>query len=88
MDVTIIWDDESDPRGNVAHIDEHGLTVEDVEFVVENAVSESVSKSSGRACVFGYTPGGEHMIVIFEEVDEDTIYPVTCYEVPEKRARR
>ena len=88
MNVTIIWDDEDDPRGNVAHIAEHGFTVEDVEFVVENATFETVSKTSGSACVFGYTPAGEHVIVIFGEVDETTIFPVTCYEVPERRRRR
>jgi uncharacterized DUF497 family protein len=73
MNVTIIWDDENDPLGNVAHIAEHGFTVEDVEFVIEDAISESVSKSSGRPCLFGYTPSGEHVIVIFEKVDESTI---------------
>ncbi|MEX2560094.1 MAG: hypothetical protein WD403_09270 [Pirellulales bacterium] len=88
MNVTIIWDDADDPRGNVAHIGEHGFTVDDVEFVVENATFETVSKRSGRPCVFGDTPAGEHVIVVFEEVDESTIYPVTCYEVPERRRRR
>jgi hypothetical protein len=33
--------------------------------------------------VFGYVPDGTYIIVIFEEVDEDTVYPVTAYEVPE-----
>ncbi len=30
----VIWNYE--PDENVAHIEEHGLTVEDVEFVLEN----------------------------------------------------
>ncbi len=65
------------------HIAEHGLTMGDVEFVIENAESESVSRSSGLPCIFGYTPCREHIIVIFEELEDDTIYPVTAYEVPE-----
>jgi hypothetical protein len=46
----IIWDDENDPVGNVQHIAEHGLTIEEVEYVIENPVSEDVSASSGRPC--------------------------------------
>lgn len=73
-----IWDDE-----NVQHIAEHELTIEDVEHVLENPTSEGFSKSSGRPCCFGYTPGGEFIIVVYDEVDEDAIRPVTAYEVPE-----
>jgi hypothetical protein len=77
----IIWNDE--PGGNVGHIEEHGLTVEDVEFVLANPDSQGRSRSSGQRCVFGYTPGGLYTIVIFELIDDDTVYPVTAYEVPE-----
>jgi len=79
----ILWDEDDNPEGNVRHIAEHGLTMEEVEFVIENAESESVSRSSSLPCVFGHTPCGEHIIVIFEELGDDTIYPVTAYEVPE-----
>jgi uncharacterized DUF497 family protein len=77
----IIWNEE--PRGNVAHIEEHGFTIDDVEHVLANFESEGVSQSSGRPCVFGHTPDGTHIIVVYELLDEDTIYPVTAYEVPE-----
>ncbi len=77
----IIWNDE--PGENVEHIQEHGLTVEDVEFVLGNPTSEGVSRSSDRPCVFGVTPDGIYIIVIYEPIDEDSIYPVTAYEVPE-----
>jgi hypothetical protein len=33
--------------------------------------------------VFGYTPANEYIIVIFQQIDEDTVYPVTAYHVPE-----
>jgi uncharacterized DUF497 family protein len=78
----IIWNDE--PGGNIEHIEEHGLTVDDVEHVLANPESEEVSRSSGLPCVFGATPDGRFIIVIFELVDEDAIYPVTAYEVPER----
>jgi uncharacterized DUF497 family protein len=79
----VIWDDEDDPAGNVQHLAEHGLTVEDVEHVLENPTEETVSDATGRPCCFGYTPGGDYILVVYESVDRDTIYPVTAYEVPE-----
>jgi uncharacterized DUF497 family protein len=51
--------------------------------VIEHATSEDTSQSSERPCVFGYTPGGDYVIVVFEQIDADTIYPVTAYEVDE-----
>lgn len=77
----IIWNDEA--GGNIEHIEEHGLTVEDVEYVLVRSTKEAVSRSSGLPCVFGYTPDGTHIIVVYEVLDKDTIYPVTAYEVPE-----
>ena len=77
----VIWDFET--NGNVQHIDEHDLTPEDVEFVLREADLEAASESSDRPCVFGYTPDDEYIIVVFEWIDEDTILPVTAYEVPE-----
>ena len=77
----VIWNDE--PEGNIEHIDQHGLTVEDVEFVLENNEVSATSNSSGLPCVFGYTPDDRYIIVVFEQIDDDTIYPVTAYDVPE-----
>ena len=68
-------------NGNIEHVEEHGLTVEDVEHVLANPVCQGVSRSSGLPCVFGYTPEGLYIIVIYEVIDDDTIYPVTAYEV-------
>lgn len=77
----IIWNDE--PDENVEHIAEHGLDTEDVEHVLEHPHSKEASESTGRPCAFGFTPDGRFIIVIYEEIDEDTIYPITAYEVPE-----
>jgi uncharacterized DUF497 family protein len=77
----VIWDDDDRPDGNVQHIAEHGLTIEDVEYVLENPTREGISSGTGRPCCFGYTPGGDFIIVVYEQVDAETIYPVTAYEV-------
>ncbi|NIL95642.1 MAG: hypothetical protein GTO62_00450 [Planctomycetales bacterium] len=77
----VIWNYE--PGENVAHIEEHGLTVEDVEFVLENYESEGISHSSHRPCVFGYTPDQVYIIVVYDPIDENTVYPITAYEVAE-----
>ena len=79
----VIWDYDDQPDGNVQHIAEHGLTVEDVEYVLENPIREGISSSTRRPCCFGYTPGGDFIIAVYEQVDRDTIYPITAYEVPE-----
>jgi uncharacterized DUF497 family protein len=79
----IIWDDENDPTGNVQHIAEHGVSVEEVEEVLANSTSEGLSASSGLPCVWGYTLEEIYLIVIYERIDEDSIRVVTAYEVPE-----
>lgn len=77
----IIWNEE--PGGNVEHIEEHGLTVNDVEYVLANPEREDVSRSSGLSCVFGHTPADIYIIVVYERIDEDIVFPVTAYEVAE-----
>lgn len=76
----IIWNDEDDD-GNVAHIARNGLTPEDVEAVLENPLDRDASRSSGLLVYFGFTPDGRYILVVCEEVDDMTIYPVTAYEV-------
>ena len=81
--VQTIWDDADNLDGNVQHIAAHGLTISDVEHVLENPIAESTSRSTGRPCCFGYTPGGDYIVVHYDQIDDDSIYPVTAYEVPE-----
>lgn len=69
----IIWD--STPGGNVEHVEEHGLEPEEVDHVLSNHESTGTSHTSGRRCVFGYTPDGRYIIVVYEEVDTDTVIP-------------
>jgi uncharacterized DUF497 family protein len=80
---SVFWDLDEDPTGNVQHIAENDLTKEDVEGVLANSSAEGKSRSSGRAAAWGYTADGRYIIVIYDEIDEDTIRPVTAYEVEE-----
>jgi uncharacterized DUF497 family protein len=82
---SVIWDLDDDPEGNVHHCAEHGVTKEEVEEVLENATDADVSRSSGRPVVFGDTTTGRHLLVVYEEIDEHTVYPVTAYEVPRRQ---
>ena len=84
----IIWDDPTDPNSNVEHIREHGLKTHDVEEVLANPTSEGVSATSGRPCVWGYTLEESYILVVYEQIDEDTIRVVTAYEVPEPWRRK
>lgn len=79
--VTIIWDLDNDPNGNVQHIAEHDLTKDEVEDVLTNPERRSASRSSGLPVVFGTTSTGRCIAVIFEEIDADTAKPVTAYDI-------
>ncbi len=39
------------------------------------------SRSSGRFIAFGETSTGRLIAVVYDEVDEDAVYPVTAYDV-------
>ena len=75
----IIWNDE--PGENVDKIGQHGLTMEDVEHALQYPQKHVSSKSSGRPAVYGYTPDGDYIFVVYEEVDDATIEPITAYYV-------
>ncbi len=78
----ILWDLDDDPDGNVQHIAEHGLSIEEVEDVLYAAEEVVASESSGRPITFGETSTGKYIAVVFDIVDEDlmSVYPVTAYE--------
>ena len=61
----IIWDLDEDPDGNVQHIAEHGLSIEEDEVVV--------SYSSGRPIVLGETGSGKRIAVEFDVVEENLL---------------
>ena len=82
--VQVIWDDDDQPDGNVQHIAEHVVTIEEVEDVLLDPNStQSTSRSSGEPILFGYTAEGRSLAVVFEHVDDEplTVRPITAYEV-------
>jgi hypothetical protein len=84
FDVTVLWDLPDDPDGNIRHIEENGLTVEEVEDVLLNPDNdEALSRSSGRPITFGWTSTGRHVAVIWETVNDDPrmVMVRTAYEV-------
>jgi uncharacterized DUF497 family protein len=81
----IIWDLDDDPDGNVQHCGEHGISKEEIEEIFENPTDEDTSHSSGRPVIFGDTNTDRHLMVVYERIDADTVYPVTAYEVPRRQ---
>lgn len=80
--LSIVWDMDDDPEGNVKHCLEHGVTKQEVEDVVQDPASgNGVSRSSGMPAIFGNTRSERHLIVVYEVIDADTIYPITAYDV-------
>jgi hypothetical protein len=81
--LTVIWDLDDDPEGNVQHIAEHDLTKEEVEEVLGDPERRGTSRSSGLPVVFGSTTTGRHIAVVFQEIDADTAKPVTAFDIEE-----
>jgi hypothetical protein len=75
-----LWDLDDDPNGNVQHIAEHGLAPEDVEHALQNCSPAETSRSSGLPLIFGFALDGRLIVVVYEPIDDRTIYPVTAYE--------
>jgi hypothetical protein len=84
---SILWDLNDDPNGNVRHCAAHGVTKEEVEDVLAHPTDVDISQSSGLPVVFGDTRLRRHLMVVYERIDEATVYPVTAYEVPRRRRR-
>ena len=83
MTPRILWDDPDDPNGNIEHLADHDLTIDDIEHVLADPVSEGTSRSTGLPDAWRYVPDGRYVLVVYEKVAEQTIRVVTAYEVPE-----
>jgi uncharacterized DUF497 family protein len=82
-DYRILWDLDDDPEGNVQHLAEHGLTPDDFEHALMHAVGFDESESSDREIAFGPALDGRMIAAVYDEIDGDTIRPVTAYYVEE-----
>ena len=75
--LTIVW--EETDGGNAEHIAEHFLSFADVESVLTAPIAKLISRSSNRPMWLGYNVTGEETYVVFEWIDDDTVYPVTAF---------
>lgn len=74
--VDIIWTDY-----NEAHVAEHGISCDDADQVIRNPIDDQTSDSSGRPIAFGYIADGRKIGVVYERIDNITLYPITAFEV-------
>ena len=81
MLLRLIWDLDDDPEGNVRHIAEHGITKAEVAEVLAQPETCEESRSSGRPVAIGATSTGRTILVVYDEIDEYTVYPVTAYDL-------
>lgn len=83
MALRLLWDDPDDPNGNVEHLAEHDLTIDDVERVLADPASEGTSRSTGLPVAWGYVPDGRYVIVVYDRLAEELARVITAYEVSE-----
>jgi len=55
-----------------------------VEDVLANPEHRTTSRSYGLPTVLGTTSTGRFIAVVFQEIDEDTVRPVTAYDIEEE----
>ena len=77
----VLWDLDEHPQGNVQHIAEHGISKAEVLEVLDRPEASEASRSSGRPVAIGTTSAGRKILVVYDEIAEDTVYPVTAYDV-------
>ena len=85
-DALVAWDAADDPKGNIQHIADNGVTVEEVEEILFDPDSTaSFSRASGRPTLRGLTSTGRFILVIYEIEDRNplTVRPITAYEIDE-----
>jgi hypothetical protein len=71
-----VWTD-----ANVEHLADNGLTPADAELAMAKPRSKFESTSSGRLGVRGRSVDGRLIAVIYEPMDELTVYVVTAYVI-------
>jgi DNA-binding Xre family transcriptional regulator len=84
-DALIAWNDENDPRGNVRHIDDNGISMEEFEAIlIDENSRHGRTRSSGRQTAWGTLPDGREITILYEVELVDrrmVIRRITAYEV-------
>jgi hypothetical protein len=82
-DALIAWDDEDDPDGNVQHIAQNGVSMEEFLFILTDDHSKrGRSRSSGRQTAWGELLDDREIIIVYdiESTNPLVIHPITAYE--------
>jgi hypothetical protein len=56
---------------------------DDFEQIVSNPEYQEVSRASGNLLAFGHSSDGRYLCCVYRLIDDDTIEPITAYEVEE-----
>jgi len=67
----------------IDHLAQHGVTPEEFEEIAGDPESEELSRSTGNPVAFGSTSEGRYLCCVYKLLDDDTIEPVTAYDVGE-----
>jgi|SRR4051812_6573252 len=84
--IFVIWDSSNDPRGNVQHIAQNGVTMDEVEEVLDDHYQDYFfsREEPHNPITFGDTTTGKYVGVVFEVVEPDPprVRPITAFEAP------
>jgi hypothetical protein len=72
------WSDEL-----VEYLDQHGVSVDEFEDVVQNPEKIVRSRSSGEFAAMGWSFTGRHLFCVYRLINEFEVEPVTAYEIGE-----
>lgn len=64
----------------IAHIAEHGVTPEEVEFVIQYPELTGQSRSAGAHMAEGDAGNGKYIIAVYRLIDGITVMPITAFE--------
>lgn len=74
MNVSCLWTEE-----NLEELAQHGVTVEEYEAAIANALVHTTSRSSDRPAVIG-DAFGRILFCVYIWIDESMILPWTAYD--------
>jgi uncharacterized DUF497 family protein len=68
----------------VVHLAANGVSQDEFEEIVCAPGRIHVSRTTGRPTAIGTTVEGRLLVCVYEQVDDDTILPVTAFEPDEE----
>jgi hypothetical protein len=72
-----------DPATDLPHFYDHGVTEEEVEWVLAHA-SEDGATGKGRRQSIGQTPAGRYLRVIYVPEEDDSVFVITAFPLAGK----